>query len=351
MFPPSPPTSPPSPTVSISFSNLNRPRPRFASERKRDGLKRQISYPLLRESFDKLAGRDSWGARDESQRPPTPALALSGSTASSIREGSQALVQAGEFGTIAFPTTTTASSSVSSANDRSLQTDWIRQPCSSNAPFPPSRFSTSTDESTYSKSSMSSCVWVEMPTATSSSSFEPFAPVREEESPVCGYSALGLDIRMEDSADVEYSRPTLPLATTMNEDLLTTPTKSSRVYRRSGSTLAWTSKDSPAQQQAVGADKYTDLALPETPKLYPYSPRLVLTPPPTPYLEPVQISPLTMDLAFTPPSPLPVCHEESGQVDDLDETQDLTSVSLLSLTLAEMSENLAQISRGKPDAE
>ncbi|BGP58278.1 hypothetical protein JCM8202v2_005939 [Rhodotorula sphaerocarpa] len=353
MFPASPPpSSPPSPSVSVSFG---RPRSRFGGEKKnrRDGLKHRISYPVLRESFDKGADRDSWGARDQSTRPPTPMNALDGSVSSygGRRELPSCASAFDSLGSASSPTTapSSLSSSSYSQSSRSLarslfgQTDSGHSSLRSHPPRPEapfgqllSRFSTSTDESVYSQSTASSGLWLDYPTTTTTTlTPSPFAPVQEEDLFVPEYAsnALGLDIQAaagQQHDDILESPPPSPEVSVKQTLFASSPS------RFNDGNLTWTSQESTLVHRggAEPAKSGAEVAMSaRRPKLA--SP--VMTPPPTPRINAVVRSPPSGELELTP-TQSKTKHDYMHQYLGFEADQDMTSVSLLSLTLAELAE-------------
>ncbi|GAA5985677.1 hypothetical protein JCM10908_007065 [Rhodotorula pacifica] len=399
IFPPSTSaSSPPSPLSSRSpslaptspLSPVSSVRPRFTSERKKinkhDGLKRRISYPLLRESSDQPATRsEGWGARDETQKAPTPTPVLTLSRAgtptplSTSRASSRShacLLNGGDdFGSQAFPSAADHCAGISSSAASSLTPVSLRprsaasslsrsaRPYHGGVAHLASRFSLSTEEESACSTSTSihsSGGWVEFPTASNNAvaSVDRFATVEEEEPIDPAFSAIGLDVKPPVSSTLSSSQA-------QELDVFTsTPPPSPEMYRKhpyagafvhegtglapfdentTSTTYSWTSKETTLVHGTPEATR----TLPEaTQKSQQQQCRLLMTPPPTPRILPFRPNPVRPDLAITPPVHLWARDSLNlGRNYQWERKHESTRGSLLSITLAELSDEMANFRR------
>lgn len=381
LFPPSPsPSTPASGTTTpqpqhspTSLSPFNPGRPRVTSEKKKktggrrgkrdDGIKRRISYPLLSrascEQPDRVVVRESWGARDETQKAPTPSTL---GHLAPLPIPSNYKPCADQSGSHVVPDWTAATTTITAPARASLATS--TQAVHHDAHHDDlagrdsaSRFSASTAESIYSTAATdSSADWVKFPstttvtaTAEAPSVAAQFAVVTEDESTDLASSpSPGFDVQsgMGEHRDElltapspEYRRKPAPPATTV-----AATTTNVFAPASAHTTLAWTSKDShTASMLQSNPTPKVQRNLPQSQTAV--APHPLLTPPPTPLLVPVRSRLHTPEnLEISPPKYTGLF---SNTADTLDAVRvaDSTRDSLLSLTLAELSDEMAHIRR------
>ncbi|GAA5876482.1 hypothetical protein JCM3774_003789 [Rhodotorula dairenensis] len=353
LFPLSPPATPTHTSSGASPAFISGMRPRFASERRKkqrhrdDGLKHRISYPLLlRESLENQAGRETWGARDETQKAPTPTTtaASSVSRCSSKREIRPRLHELGTRTPAAAPESTQTRSTMSPLYPCPLDITPVRGWMPSSL----RRSSVSTAGSVDSTVTESSFAWVDFPSTMTMT-----IPIPSTERPTTlvarttadaegapgepAVSSLGLNSdpdpfrRSYDANDVFTARS----GSAMRPFPPSTITRASRnpdgpapgVAKRM---LFWTSKDVAASD-----------TLPAIPRaLPPFRGEHLWTPQSTP-----RIRPTCSNQAKNDSKPAWSYETKFTQNGEAEPDSATTRVSLLSLTLAELSDEMAALSR------
>ena len=367
LFPPSPsPSTPASGTATPKSSHspasplspFNSVRPRLTSEKKKkktgggrrgkqredDGIKRRISYPLLsrasREQPDRVVVRESWGARDETQKAPTPRThGLSAPLPMSL-QGGPCAEQSGSLVMPEWTTTTTIGTPLPQVPAQS--------PTSSQADLAGKG---ENREIIYSTAATdSSAVWVKFPstmtvTATAEApSVAQFAVLVGDGSTDLTFSpSLGFDAQsgMGEHRDEILTAPSPPEFHCEPPPAVAT----TKVFAPASAqtTLAWTSKDSTTTNMLLYSTPERQGSLPRsqtTTQLHRF-----LTPPPTPLLVPDRSRLHTPeDLEISPPKYTGFFANNAHTVDAAPRGES-TRDSLLSLTLAELSDELAHIRR------
>lgn len=348
-----PPTS--SAASSASLSGLQ-PRPRFASERKKkrlpDGLKHQISYPLLmRESLDNQTGRKSWGARDESQKAPMPTTATWSGPYASERKSRPGL---NELGTFAAPPSSrsflicaASPAAVCGVSQTGPNPSPVSNPIDESRPLS-TRASNSSLGSVYSTVTGSSFAWVDFPSTMTMSVAAPkpsmFSGPQSDPATVTPDFDSDPFRRTCDQSDVFTAAPvteTCPFPTsTVTKAGREPDSPAAAVARR---VLSWTSKD-----PGASADLPVTLQAKRT---LPYGQSMpdehFLTPPPTPRAHSTFLDLANDDseLALSELA-LPVqTREISATHADEGDQDSPTRDSLLSQTLAELSDEMAALRR------
>ena len=389
LFPPSSPspstpafgTATPQPQQApASLSPFNTGRLRLTSEKRKkmggrrgkqceeDGIKRRISYPLLSrascEQPDRVVVRESWGARDETQKAPTPCTL---GHLAPLPTPFESRPCADQSGALVKPewittTTTTATTSVSQSEAQaSLATPSHARLADLAGKDSAFRFSASTaEESINSTATDYSAAWVKFPsTMTVTSAAEApagdaqFADLTEVQCADLVLSpSLGSDAQSEtdDSGDAILTAPS-PLPSPLPSPgyhrdpppLAAAATMTTKVSppRTAQTSLAWTSRYSGTTGMLHStATPRLQRSLPQM-----RHPRRLLTPPPTPHLVPVHSRLHTPDnMEISPPKYSGLFSNTAHTLDAAPEA-DSTRDSLLSLTLAELSDEMAHIRR------
>jgi hypothetical protein len=374
LFPPSSPSpsTPASGTATPQSSRspasplapFNSVRPRLTSEKKKktggrrgkrdDGIKRRISYPLLSRAScdqpDRVVVRESWGTRDETQKAPTPCtlghlapLPITSNYESCMDQSGSPVVP--EWTTMTTTTTTfvpqvPARASLATST-QAVHHDAHPGDLAGNEDTA-SRFSASTaEESIYSTAvTDSSATWVKFPSTMTVSaiaeapSIVHFAGLAGDESTDLAYSpSLVLDVQSSgEHGDEILTAPSSP------DFRCESPTTTTKIFAPASApaTLAWTSKDSRTENVLQST---------ATPKRQRHPHRL-LTPPPTPHLVPVGSRLHTPeDLEISPPKYTGLVSSTAAHAHDDAPGGGSTRDSLLSLTLAELSDEMAHIRR------
>lgn len=339
------------------LSPFNSVRPRLTSEKKKrtgggrrgkqredDGIKRRISYPLLSrascEQPDRVVIRESWGARDETQKAPTPCTLGHSVPLPMSLQGGPCAEQSGSLVMPEWTTTTTIGTPLPQVPAQS--------PTSSQADLAGKG---ENRESIYSTAATdSSAVWAKFPstmtvTATAKApSVAQFAVLVGDESTDLTFSpSLGFDAHfgMGEHRDDLLTAPSPPEFHCEPPPAVATM----KVFAPASAqtTLAWTSKDSTTTNMLL-------YSTPEGQESLPHSrtttqPHRLLTPPPTPLLVPVRSRLHTPeDLEISPPKYTGLFSSTANTLDAV-RVADSTRDSLLSLTLAELSDEMAHIRR------
>lgn len=349
------PASPLTPFITV--------RPRLTSEKKKktggrrgkrnDGIKRRISYPLLSRAScdqpDRVVVRESWGTRDETQKSPTPCtlghlapLPITSNYESCMDQSGSPVVP--EWTTMTT-TTTTFVPQVPARASLATSTQAVHHdahPGDLAGEDSASRFSASTaEESIYSTATDSSATWVKFPsTMTVSATAEApsivhFAGLAGDESTDLAYSpSLVLDVQSSgENGDEILTAPSSP-----DFRCEPPPKTTTKIFAPASApaTLAWTSRDSRTENALQST---------ATPKRQRHPHRL-LTPPPTPHLVPVRSRLHTPEnLEISPPKYTGLVSSTAAHSHDDAPGGGSTRDSLLSLTLAELSDEMAHIRR------
>lgn len=349
------PASPLTPFITV--------RPRLTSEKKKktggrrgkrnDGIKRRISYPLLSRAScdqpDRVVVRESWGTRDETQKAPTPCTLGHLAPLPAPFDFEPCLDQSGSpvvTDWTAATTTTTSVPQVPARASLATSTQAVHHDAHlgdlAGNEDTASRFSASTaEESIYSTAATdSSATWVKFPSTMTVSaiaeapSIVHFAGLAGNESTDLAYSpSLVLDVQSSgEHGDEILTAPSSP------DFRCEPPPKTTKIFAPASApaTLAWTSKDSPTENVLQST---------ATPKRQRHPHRL-LTPPPTPHLVPVRSRLHTPeDLEISPPKYTGLVSSTAAHAHDDAPGGGSTRDSLLSLTLAELSDEMAHIRR------